>query len=379
MRFWVDMDNAPHVLVLKPIIAELERRGHTVEITARDYGQTLPLLRVYGLSATSIGRHGGRNPLRKVLSLAVRSARLLLFGLGRRFDAVFCHGARGVFPVARLLRLPLITMGDYEHAIHPAAFFRWPALHLVPDAIAPDVLVRRGVPEESIVRYAGLKEDLYVHDFTPDPRIAKDLGVERESIMILMRPPAMAAHYAVRESGVLFLEVLASLGTRRDLRLVVLPRTDGQRKELEAYVAAKGCTNVILPPRVFEGPRLVWQADLVVSGGGTMNREAAALGVPVVSIFQGPLGEVDRHLIAKGMMRHVSSIEELRRIPLAKRPRAPHAPSSTRGGPLAVFIADHIVDAAGRAAANRAAGRAAERPAAGRGLARRTARPVGRR
>lgn len=346
MRFWVDMDNAPHVHVLRPLIVELERRGHRVDITARDYGQTLPLLEYYGLPARRIGRHGGKNRLRKYLHFATRTLSLLLFALGKRYDAAFSHGSRSIVPVARLLHLPLISLGDYEHTSFPNFMKPWIDLLLVPDVIPSEVFSEDGKPNGRVCGYPGLKEDLYVHDFQPNPSFLDELHIDPRSILILMRPPATMAHYAVKQSSVVFDRVLDHLCGHDQVQIILLPRTSQQAEELKSLLAKRGYSNVVIPEKVYNGPSLIWYSDLVISGGGTMNREAAALGVPVFSIYQGPIGAVDRHLIAAGKLVHIRDIEDLQRIPLAKAARRGNVPRSDIGPRLTEFIVSRILEAA---------------------------------
>jgi predicted glycosyltransferase len=340
MNFWVDMDNAPHVHVLRPIILELERRGHHVEITARDYGQTIPLLEMYGLKYRRFGRHPGKNSLLKRLSFLMRSLLLIRFAVGGRFGAIFCHGARAVFPAARLFRIPLIVLGDYEYASLPRFMCRWMRLLLTPDVIPADVLVQRGVPMDRIHGYPGLKEDLYVHAFEPDPSFLQTMKIERDKVLVLVRPPATMAHYAVAESEILFFEVLDYLCSRTDVQILLLPRTNKQGEELKASVARRKCRNIHFPAAVYNGPNLIWHSDLVVSGGGTMNREAASLGIPVVSIYQGPIGGVDRHLIDTGRLLHVRSLAEMESIPLKKFDRK----AAVRRREVGVRVRDYLVN-----------------------------------
>jgi uncharacterized protein len=346
MKFWVDMDNAPHVHVLRPIIVELEQRGHCVEITARDYGQTLPLLEFYGLKARRIGRHGGKNKLRKYASFATRTMSLLSFAAGRRFDAAFSHGSRSIVPVAKLLGLPLVGLGDYEYTAFPKFMKPWVRLVLIPDVIPIEALAENGTPRDRICGYPGLKEDLYVHDFQPDPTFLADLHVNPELVLILLRPPATMAHYAVRQSEVVFDQVLDYLCNLRQVQLILLPRTTAQGEELKAIIRKRSYTNIVIPERVYNGPSLIWYSDLVISGGGTMNREAAALGVPVFSIYQGPMGAVDRHLIDTGRLVHVKNAVDLRSIPLTKSTRRGELPKSDTGSRLTDFIVSRILMAA---------------------------------
>lgn len=348
MKFWVDMDNAPHVHVLRPLILELEHRGHTVEITARDYGQTLPLLRLYGLKARCIGRHGGKSKVKKYLFFMTRSVRLLFYACCRRFDAVFTHGARSTYPVARLLNLPIIALGDYEHTAFPRFMGRWIRLLLIPNVIPTSVISRKGIPPDRIVKYPGLKEDLYIHDFEPDASFISDLMIDRDRVLILVRPPATMAHYAVRQSEVIFEQVLEYLASQENAVILILSRTVGQQQQMQNLVHKQGYANVVFPNKVYHGPDLIWYSDLVISGGGKMNREACVLGVPVASIYQGPKGAVDMHLIKIGKLIHIKTIEDIKKLPIVKSVKRAHTPSSITSARLCNYIVDQIIQTAER-------------------------------
>jgi uncharacterized protein len=344
MKFWIDMDNAPHVLVLRPIIAELERRGHSVEITARDYGQTLPLLRLYGLKALCVGRHAGKSKVRKYLAFLTRSLRLLAFAAGKGFDAAFSHGSRSLVPVARLLGLPLISMQDYEYTSFPRFIRRWTNTLLVPEVVAVKLAAAEGMPRT--YGYPGLKEDLYIRDFEPDPSFLCELKIDPNRILVLMRPPATMAHYAVRQSETIFYEALEYLGSLNNVQVLLLPRTIDQGKELEAIRRKHGYPNLVIPEVVYHGPNLIWHSDLVISGGGTMNREAASLNVPVYSIYQGPIGAVDKYLIESGRLCHIKSIVDLKNIPLIKSARRTGAQTDERRLKVRDFIVARILETA---------------------------------
>jgi len=346
MRFWADIDNAPHVLVLRPIIEELRVLGHDVELTARDYGQTFGLLRMYGMRFHPIGRHWGKNKIMKYLSVLTRGVSLILFAAGRRFDLAFCHGARAQFFATRVLRVPLVVLDDYEHAAFPNFMKPWIRLLLFPDVIPVGAFAVKGMPRNRICGYSGLKEDLYVHDFQPDPSFLVELHIDPKLILILIRPPATMAHYAVRQSSVIFEQVLDYLCGLSHVQLIVLPRTSQQGEELKGVIHKRRYTNIIIPDRVYNGPSLIWYSDLVISGGGTMNREAAALGVPVFSIYQGPIGAVDKHLIDTGRLNHVKDFDDLKSIPLVKSTRGREVPKSETGTRLRDFIVSRILKAA---------------------------------
>src|ERR1700760_2820821 len=116
MRIWVDLTNSPHVLVMRPIIEKLRERGHEVEVTARDFAQTLGLLERFGIAHTEIGRHRGGHLAAKARGLAARSYALTRWARGRRFDRALGHGSNDITVAATLLRIPSATTFDYEWA-----------------------------------------------------------------------------------------------------------------------------------------------------------------------------------------------------------------------------------------------------------------------
>lgn len=320
MRFWVDIEGAPHVLVFTPLIRELERRGHEVRVTARDYGQTIPLARMYGLSFKQIGSHWGKWLLLKYMSVLTRSIELLFFAIGKRFDLVFGN-SRAVFLAAHLLKIPLVVIDDYEYSALPATFAKWMTLMLFPEVIPSTIFEERGFAAAKLCGYPGLKEDLYVHETTPDSSFLSEHGMDPAKVIVLLRPPATMAHYAVPESEKLFFEIMDYLSQLNDVHVLMLPRTIDQAKTLQAYLHRHVGRNIFFARRVYEGPRIILCSDLVISGGGTMNREAATLGIPVYSIYQGPMGCVDRHLIDTGKLKHVDRIEVVKEIQFKKLER----------------------------------------------------------
>ncbi len=352
MVFWADIDNAPHVLVLRPIIEWLTRAGHVVEITARDYGQTLPLLDLFGMPYTVVGRHAGKRTYRKVLSFITRSIGLLLFARKRRFAAAFCHGTRGVFIPAKLLGIPLVVMSDYEHAATPNFMRRWPSMLLVPEVIPREAFgCTRGKAAE-LRKYPGLKEELYVYDCEPDPGELLDMQIDLARPVILVRPPASMAHYHVRAGDDLFLAVLEHLRRRGELQVILLPRTRDQAAELKCYLQQHPAPNVRVPDKVTYGPNLIYHSDLVISGGGTMNREAACMDVPVVTIFQGALGAVDKYLMDQGRLKMMEDVRMLDSWSFQRGPRADLKVRRRAREKLATFIGESILSVA-RAPADR--------------------------
>jgi predicted glycosyltransferase len=302
MRVWVDLTNSPHVLVLRPVIAALRERGAEVEVTVRDFAQTVGLSERYGIAHTVIGRHRGSRLGAKAVGLASRSAALARWARGRGFDLALGHGSNDVTVAAWALRIPRSTMFDYEWAtVQHTINCRLSQAVVVPEAIPPERLERYGA-RGKLRRYPGLKEEYELADFEPDDGVLGELGLDATQPLAVVRTPPSVSLYHRFEND-LFATVLGRL--REQAQVVVLPRTPEQRAEL----ARAG--GYVVPERAIDGPSLVAFADVVVSAGGTMNREAVALGTPVWTTFEGRLGAVDERLIAEGRMRRLERAEDV--------------------------------------------------------------------
>jgi len=298
MRVWVDLTNSPHVLVMRPLIDVMRADGHEVEVTARDFAQTLELCERFGIEHTAVGRHRGGRRASKALGLASRSFELARWARGRRFDVAMGHGSNDVMVAAKLLRIPSATAFDYEWATaQHQVNCRLARSVVVPDAIPPGRLERYGA-RGKIHAYAGLKEEYYLADFEPSTAVLDELGIDRSQPLVVVRTPPDVSLYH-RFENPLFTGVLERLsGTQT----VVLPRTAAQRAELGAF---------IVPERAIDAQSLVAYADLVISAGGTMNREAVALGTPVFTTFEGRLGAVDEGLLREGRMRKLDDPSQI--------------------------------------------------------------------
>lgn len=315
MRVWIDITNSPHVPFFAPLVRLLEERGATVAITSRAYAQTLQLLEAEGLAATVLGAHGGRSAAGKAKALVDRLPAMLRFGRAGRFDVALTHGSHELMLASRALGVPGATAFDYEYAwLQHQLGCRAARTVVVPEMIPPERLAPYGVGPAKLVRYPGLKEEYYLAGFEPDPAVPAALGVDPSRVVVVVRTPPDVSLYH-RHGNPLFPDVLQRLGRDPGVQAIVLPRTDEQR----AAIRALGLPSLVVPERAVEARSLIAVADLVVSAGGTMNREAVALGTPVVSLFGGRLGGVDEALIAEGRLRPLVSAEAL---PLVKRAAA---------------------------------------------------------
>ena len=309
-RIWIDLDNTPHVPFFLPIIRALESEGHSVMLTARDAFQVCSLAAYHGLEFRTVGRHYGANRVMKVGGTLWRAAQLIPTLLRERPHIAMSHGSRSLELVSALLGIPSMLIFDYEHALR-LPFVR-PALGVAPESIHDPRLAKEF--RHGLRTYEGLKEDVYAAGFSPDPTILNELGIAASEILVTIRPPATEAHYHNPEAEGLFVEAVNFLGSTAGVRMVILPRTASSQGEFIHRTWPRWCEErrIIVPERALGGLNLVWFSDLVVSGGGTMNREAAALGVPVYSIFRGKLGAVDRQLALEGRLVMIEKLEDVR-------------------------------------------------------------------
>jgi predicted glycosyltransferase len=362
MRVWIDLTNSPHVLVMRPVIDVLREEGHEVSVTARDFAQTLQLLDRFAIDHTAIGRHRGERLVDKAVGLASRSAALVRWARGesaarppgahplaatgsngtgrlarasgahrraRPFDIAIGHGSNDVSVASRLLGIPCSTMFDYEWAaVQHHVNCRLARAVVVPEAIPPERLDRYGA-RGKVRAYEGLKEEYYLADFEPDPAVIEELAIDRTRPIVVVRTPPEVSLYHRFEND-LFASVLAHLrdaagvyGEARGgaVQSVVLPRTDSQRAEL------CGVPGFTVPERAIDAQSLIAFADLVISAGGTMNREAVALGTPVYTTFEGRLGAVDERLIVEGRLRKLAGVDQLE---FSKRGRSTDATRTRR-------------------------------------------------
>lgn len=305
---WIDLDNSPHVPLFKPIIAELKKRGYKTMVTARDCFQVCSLADLHHIEYKKIGYHHGKNKIRKVFGLFYRALQLMPIVLSEKPVLALSHGSRSQVIISNILRIPSVIMDDYEPSKGLPLFG--------PDwLIMPEVISNENVrfSTKFLRKYSGIKEDIYVPDFKPDDSILRELNIGENEIVVVVRPPATEAHYHNPESEVLYNAVIELLSETDNVRIILVPRTDKQASSAKIMwpnLFEKG--KIMIPPKVVNGLNLIWHADLVISGGGTMNREATALGVPVYSIFRGTIGAVDRYLSENGRLVLLETVEDVK-------------------------------------------------------------------
>lgn len=315
-KVWIDLTNSPHVLFFRPVIRRLDEAGVETVVTARDFAQTLGLLERYDIPHTVIGKHGGASIRGKALGLVRRSGSMIAFGRGRGITQAVSHGSNDLAIAARTLRIHSTVIHDYEGAAGMHRInFRLASKVMMPDVIPYSALSGYGLKEARFRPYHGLKEQVALADFHFDEGVYEELGLDRDRPVVVLRPPATMSLYHRGIENTVFDDVVERL-LASDAQVVLLPRTPEQG---ESFAEAPG---VIIPAKPVDGPSLVWAADAVISAGGTMNREAAVLGVPTWTTFAGELGAVDRELVEQGRMQVLTSADE---VEIGKRERSePH-------------------------------------------------------
>jgi uncharacterized protein len=315
-KVWIDLENSPHIPFFLPIIKELEGRNCDVVLTARDCFQVCELADMAGLKYRKIGHHYGKHSVAKILGLGIRVLQMTPFILRERPAISVSHGSRSSLVLSALMGIPSINIADYEYADHRLTTWigsvqkKW---IMTPEVIPSDIFVKHGMPKDHVLHYPGIKEDVYTPFFRPDPSLKDTLGLQPSDIVITVRPPATEAHYHNPESERLLMTVFQLLSAHPEVKTILLPRTHKQEAELrQARPDLFAAGRMMVPKHAVDGLDLIWYSDLVISGGGTMNREAAALGIPVYSLFRGTMGAVDKYLAETGRLVLLESDQDVR-------------------------------------------------------------------
>ncbi len=340
-KIWIDLDNSPHVPFFVPIIPELKAKGFEIFLTARDSYQVVELLKYYGIDARVIGKHYGKHKILKLLGTFWRAISLVYLVRKEKVDLSLCHGSRGCTIASGVLGIHNITIVDYEHSA------KMPVKNMTviyPEIIPTDGLKRNGI---KFLKYPGIKEDVYLPSFHPDPQLRTRLGIAQDELLVTVRPPATEAHYHNPEAEGLLTATLETFISMPGARVLLLPRNKNQENELRAaWTKDVASGKIVIPDHVEDGMNIIWNSDLVVSGGGTMNREAAAMGVPVYSIFRGPIGAVDRFLSTQGRLVLLESVEQVRTKIRAVRRNKEAVSLSHQKSPALETIVGHVTDIA---------------------------------
>jgi hypothetical protein len=318
MRIWIDLANSPHVPFFHPLIAEFRRRGHEVLLTARRFAQTVELAERAGLQFEVVGGHGGRRLAAKFNNIIGRGLSLASWARTKRIDLAVSHNSYAAIVAAAMLRLKSATLMDYEHQPANHLAFRLASRVIVPRSFPDDALHKFGANSQKVFRYDGIKEDVYLADFAPDDnftQVLQALGILPDKILVVVRPPARDALYH-RFENELFDDLIRRLSSCEDVKVIFLARTAEQREVYQSKIGR----NFVLPEAALDGANLIYHADLIVSAGGTMNREAAALGVPAATVYAGQWAAIDEYLVSENRLTRIKTASDLANLEFVKKP-----------------------------------------------------------
>jgi uncharacterized protein len=319
VKIWIDLSNSPHPLLFTPIGRELERRGHTVLVTARDNAQTLELARERWNNVEAIGGPSPRSRVAKAAAVARRVRDLREWATTARPDVALSHNSYAQIAAARSLGIRAVTAMDYEHQPSNHLAFRLAHRILLPEALPLRTVRMQGARPPKVRRYPGLKEQIYLGDFEPDPNILACVGIDREpeTVVVALRGPPVGALYH-QFGNPLFAELLKELAARSQVCCVVLTRTDEQRATVECLNG-----NFVAPTSAIDSRSLLYASDLFIGADGTMTREAALLGVPTLTIYAGRPPAVELWLERQGLLSRQTSSDLDGPRPRTKAPTSP--------------------------------------------------------
>ena len=344
IKVWIDMANSPHPLLFAPLAALLAERGAEVAVTYRDHAQTAELTRERWPEAEPVGSASPDAPGAKAGSLLARARALRHWAGAARPDVALSHNSYAQLLAARSRRIPALTAMDFEHQPANHLAFRAARRILVPEALPTAILRRQGASRRKLVRYRGLKEELYLGDFEPDASVPSRLGIERDPstvIAVARSAPAGAAYH--REENPMFVEAIRTLDRQPQVRTVVLARHPAQRRELERLDLVRST----IPEAAIDSRSLLRESDLFLGAGGTMTREAALFGVPTFSMFAGGPAAVDDWLIKRGRLRRLESPSELEGLEPRAGAASGLAELRQRGAELQELFCDEVEALAG--------------------------------
>ena len=297
MRIWLDITNSPHVLFFAPIVKELEKKNHNIIITSREHSQTTELLKLHSMKSTVVGTHAGASLIRKALYVPVRIVSLIKGLRNEKIDACVVHQSfYGIIAAVFLGVKKRIYIFDNEKAF----FQNILAIPFATEVLCPEAVTQDRMFLKKLKKYSGIKEAVYLHDFKPDKKIIQKLGLSAKKKIIVMRPEPYSAAYYSEGKNVLYPLVKEIIEKKKTWQVVVIPRDKKQRSAFKKAFSKK----IVVAEKAIDALYLMAFADAVVGAGGTMNREAAVLGVPVISMYKGNLLASDKWLIEKGLMTH---------------------------------------------------------------------------
>ena len=294
---WLDITNVPHVNFLLPIIRKYEEEFDII-YSLRDFAETKGLFeKRIGKPYLEAGTHQGGSKLKKILGVFKR------FSILRKnlpyFDIKISVGGDASSMLAKLRGKLSVTFDDNETSPN-WRYAPFSDLAFWPKVINPTVLRKQGF-KKNLYQYNGYKEDFYLANYEPNPAFLEQLPFEH---YIVVRPENIKASYVEGRQSIVpeLLKELDAAG----YNILFLPRYESDKD----YAA--GIKNIYVPKEAVNGLDACYYADAILTGAGTMAREAACLGVPSVSFFAGAhLLAVDQSMVDAGKMFYSRDVQQI--------------------------------------------------------------------
>lgn len=313
---WFDLDNSPHVPLFRPVFNNLDAMSQRYIITARDFAQTQDLMKMWNINYLPIGKHGGKSKIMKILNLFQRSYQLRSGIKDNNIKLAVNHGSRTQIFTSKFMSIPSVWMMDYEYT-ETNILNTFSTYILAPSHIPEKRLKDCGISIEKLIRYNGFKEELYLNDFIPNTNFRNEIGIDKDTTLVVFRPPSITANYHNPESEKLLIESLNYFSNHDNTVCLIVNRTNKEKEFLESNITIDDKIKFLEKP--VDGLQLLYTADIAFSGGGTMNREAALLGTKSYSIFTGKRPYLDEYLQDQGKLTFVENMGDLEKIEVVRK------------------------------------------------------------
>ncbi len=289
---WIDIKNSHEPLLFKSLIKDLP---YNFYITARDYAEVTGLLDKYRMQYRKVGKYHAKSKATKALYLGIRSLHLAL--IVPKFDFFLSHGSIYGIMASKMRGRKSITITDNDfYNSTNKIIYKYSNFMVV-----PKYLQYNKFKTQKVLTFDGFKEDIYIADFEPE-KCKKEIPFDE---YIIIRPEAYKAYYLEGPVKTLVPD-LVKLFSHQSFNIVILPRYPEDREKYSKY------ENVFVPKYPINGLCGAWYARAVLTGSGTLGREAACMGVPAVSFFPGKeLLSVDAELIKRGWLFHSRDADEI--------------------------------------------------------------------
>lgn len=308
MKIWADVLTPKQVLFFSPIIDDLRSSGAEVLATSRRYREIGPLAELAGLNLTYVGERGGRGPEEQLVAATRRQAEMIPLVKGFGPQVAVSVASAVCARIAFGLGINHIAVNDSPHS-EVAGRLSLPLSHhlLCPWVIPYSAWRKFGLEKRQVSTYRALDPAAWLKRKPPGGPVP---SLDQKKQTITVRVQESDAPYLLRADKTWTDSLLESIiEAFPERNLVVLLRYDHQVKEITRKFGSK----CIVPGEVVSGHALLTATDLFIGMGGTMTAEAALMGVPAISAFQGSLF-TDRYLESVGLLERALTTTEVVKI-----------------------------------------------------------------